>query len=91
MQLRISFRSRSDLVLGADHAFNFLSISLFKRASRFRVFKTKVAPECFCLVRLKMPLLIWANLRLKASNAEEEQYILLYGSVCVMVRHQKLL
>ena len=31
---------------------------LFRRASCFIVFWTKVAPECFCLVRLKMPLLI---------------------------------
>ena len=55
----ISFRSRSDLVLDADHALDFYLISLFRRASRFIVFSTKMAPECLCLVRLKMPLLMW--------------------------------
>ena len=35
MQIRISFRSRSDLVPDADHAF---PISLFRRASRLIVF-----------------------------------------------------
>ena len=58
MQICISSRSRFDLVLDADHALDFFYlISLFRRASRFIVFSTKVAPECFCLVRLKMPLL----------------------------------
>ena len=39
MQICISFRSRSDLVLDADHALEFFyPISLFRRASRFRSF-----------------------------------------------------
>ena len=37
MQLRILFRSSSDLVLDADHALDFLLISLFRRVSRFIV------------------------------------------------------
>ena len=39
MQIHISFRSRSDLVLDADHALDFFyPISLFRRASRFIAF-----------------------------------------------------
>ena len=39
MQLRISFRSRSDLVLDADHALEFFFSDLaFRRASRFIAF-----------------------------------------------------
>ena len=38
MQICISFRSRSDLVLDADHALDFFPISLFRRAYRFIVF-----------------------------------------------------
>ena len=42
MQIRISFRSRSDLVLDADHALDFLyPISFYRRVSRFVVFQTK--------------------------------------------------
>ena len=54
--------SRSDLVLISfwmlTMSWIFYLISLFRRASRFILFSTKVAPECFCLVRLKKPLLI---------------------------------
>ena len=60
MQIRISFRSRSDLVLDADHALEFLEpISFYKCASRFVVFQTKMAHFSFCLVRIKMSLLTW--------------------------------
>ena len=56
------FVSRSDLVLISFWMLTtpwiFYPISLFRRASRLIVFATKVAPECFCLVRLKVPLLI---------------------------------
>ena len=38
MQLPISFRSRSDLVLDADHALDFLSHLVFRRVARFIVF-----------------------------------------------------
>ena len=39
MQIRISFRSRSDLILDADHALDFFFPDLdFRRASRFIVF-----------------------------------------------------
>ena len=57
MQVRISFRSHSDLVLDADHALDLLSVSLCRRVSRFVAFQTRVAHLCFCLVRIKMPLL----------------------------------
>ena len=53
MQIHISCRSRSDLVLDADNALDFISISFCRRASRFIVFQTKVAHLCFCLVRKK--------------------------------------
>ena len=39
----ISFRSRSDLALDADHALDFLSILFYRRVSRFVVFQTNVA------------------------------------------------
>ena len=59
MQIHISFRSRSDLVLDADHSLDFFyPISFCRRASRFVAFQTKVAHLCSCLVRLEMPLLI---------------------------------
>ena len=52
----ISFLS---LVLDADHVMDFLSDLAFQACiSFYSVFQTKVAPECFCLVRLKMPLLM---------------------------------
>ena len=38
MQIRISFRSRSDLVPDADHVLHFYPISFCRRASRFVVF-----------------------------------------------------
>ena len=41
MQSCISFRSRSDLVLDADHALDFYPISFYRRVSRFVVFQTK--------------------------------------------------
>ena len=56
MQIRISFRSRSDLGLDADHGF--LSDLAFQACISFYSVLDKVAPECFCLLRLKMPLLI---------------------------------
>ena len=50
MQLRISFRSRSDLVLDADNALDFFyPISFYRRVSRFVVFQTKMAYLCFAL------------------------------------------
>ena len=57
MQIRISFRSRSDLILDADHALDYLSISWNRRASRFVAFRTKVEHLCFCLVRTEMLLI----------------------------------
>ena len=36
-------------------------ISFYRRASRCVVFQTKVAHLCFCLVCIKMSLLIWAG------------------------------
>ena len=50
IHIRISFRSRSDLVLDADHALDFYPTSFYRRTSRFIVFQTKVAPECSCFV-----------------------------------------
>ena len=42
MQICISFQSRSDLVLDADHALGFLfPTSFYLRASRFVVFQTQ--------------------------------------------------
>ena len=38
MQIRISFRSRSDLVLDVDHALDFYPISFYRHVSRFVVF-----------------------------------------------------
>ena len=54
-EIRSSFRSRSDLVLDADHALDFVfyPISFCRPVSRFVVFQTKVAHSCFCLVRIK--------------------------------------
>ena len=43
MQIRISFRSRSDLVLDADHALDFLSYLVYIRVPRFVVFQTSGA------------------------------------------------
>ena len=48
-----SFWSR---VLDAEHSLDFYP---YRRASRFVAFQTKVAHLCFCLVRVKMPLLTW--------------------------------
>ena len=48
----------ADLSLDADHSLDFLFYLIYKRASRFVVFQTKVVRSCFCLVRIKMPLLI---------------------------------
>ena len=57
MQIRISFRSRSDLVLDADHALDFCyPVAFYKRVSRLAL-QAKVAHLCFCLVRIKMLLL----------------------------------
>ena len=47
LQICISFRSRSDLVLDADHALDFYPPSFYKRVSRFVVFQTNVAHLCF--------------------------------------------
>ena len=67
MQIRISFRSRSDPVLDADHALDvFYPILFYRRASRFVAFQTKVARLCFCLVRIKMPLLICIHIELNS-------------------------
>ena len=70
--IRLSkFVSRSDLVLDADRSLDFLepkkpkemlvvcylAISLYRRASRFVAFQTKVAHYCFCLLRINMPFL----------------------------------
>ena len=44
--MQISFRSRSDLVLDADHALDFYLISFYRRVSRFVAFQTKVARLC---------------------------------------------
>ena len=51
MQIRISFRSRSDLVLAWLSFSN--SISFCRRISHFPVFQRKLAHLCFCLVRIK--------------------------------------
>ena len=59
MQIRISFRSRSNLALDADNALDFSPISFYRRVSRFVAFQTKVEHLCFCLVRTKVPLLIY--------------------------------
>ena len=61
MQIRISLRSRSDLVLDADHALDLYPISFCRRVSHFVAFQTKVAHLCLCLVHIKMPLLMWCN------------------------------
>ena len=53
MQILISFQSRRDLVLDADHALDFCPISFYRRASRFVAFQTKVAHLCFCLAHEK--------------------------------------
>ena len=45
------FVSRSDLVLDADHALNFLSNLVLQAC--FIAFQTKVVYVCFCFVRLK--------------------------------------
>ena len=62
MQIRILLRSRYDLVLDADHCLDFLGlaipVSFYRRVSRFVEFQTKMAHFWFCLVRIKMPLLI---------------------------------
>ena len=57
MQISISFQSRSDLVLDADHALDFLSNLVLQVCISFVAFQIKVAHLCFCLVRIQMPLL----------------------------------
>ena len=53
MRIRISFWSRSDLVLDADHDLDFLAYLVYRRVSRFVAFQRKVAHLCLCLVRIK--------------------------------------
>ena len=52
-----SFRSRSDLVLDADHVLDFLSDLAFRACISFYSVLDKGGAECFCLVRLQMPSL----------------------------------
>ena len=49
VQIRISFRSHSDLVLGADHASDLYPISFCRRLSHFVVFQTRVRTSVFAL------------------------------------------
>ena len=56
IQICISFRSRSDLVLGTltiPWTFSELT-SFYRRVSRFEVFQTEIVHSCFCLVRIKV-------------------------------------
>ena len=59
MQISISFRSRSDLVLDADHSWDFLGTYLVLQACiSFGSVSDKSGPLLFCLIYIKMPLLI---------------------------------
>ena len=52
----------------------FLSISFCRRASRFVAFQTKVTPLCFCLARIKLPLLICIQHVIASSVSEEFEH-----------------
>ena len=56
MQIYISFRSRPDLVLDADHALIFKPISFCRPCISFCSVSDKVAHLCFCLVRINKAL-----------------------------------
>ena len=62
MHIRISFRSHSDLAVDADHTLGFLSYPVLQACISFVAFQTKVAHLCFYIVRIKMPLLIYARI-----------------------------
>ena len=59
MLIRISFRSRSDHVLDADHALDFLSYLALQACISFCRVSDKSGASLFLPCSHKMPLLIW--------------------------------
>ena len=57
MQIRILFRSRSDLVLDADNALDCSSNLVFKACISLCSVSDKSGHLCFCLVLIKMTML----------------------------------
>ena len=55
----ISFRSRSDLVLDADHALDFVSYLVLQACISFCSVSDQTGAALFFLVRIEMLLLIW--------------------------------